>query len=70
MEESAFDGNLLGIEVGKEITEVYYQMDDESLWDPCFSPTNDHEKEEYLDLVQMLEVFDYSLATYFRKLID
>ena len=40
MEESAFDGNLLGIEVGKDITEVYYQMDDESLGDPCFIPTN------------------------------
>lgn len=24
MEEYAFDGNLLGIEVGKEITEVYF----------------------------------------------
>lgn len=70
MEESAFDGNLLGIEVGKEITEVYYQMDDESLGDPCFIPINDHEKEEYLDLVQKLEEFDYSLATYFRQLID
>ncbi len=69
MEESAFDGNLLGIEVGKDITEVYYQMDDESLGDTCFIPTN-HEKEEYLDLVQKLEEFDYSLATYFRQLID
>lgn len=69
MEESAFDGNLLGIEVGKDITEVYYQMDDESLGDPCFIPTN-HKKEEYLDLVQKLEEFDYSLATYFRQLID
>ena len=57
------------IEVGKDITEVYYQMDDESLGDPCFIPTN-HEKEEYLDLVQKLEEFDYSLATYFRQLID
>ena len=69
MEESAFDGNLLGIEVGKDITEVYYQMDDESLGDPCFIPPN-HEQEEYLDLVQKLEEFDYSLATYFRQLID
>lgn len=41
MEESAFDGNLLGIEVGKDITEVYYQMDDESLGDPCFIPTEE-----------------------------
>lgn len=30
----------------------------------------EHEKEEYLDLVQKLEEFDYSLATYFRQLID
>ena len=69
MEESAFDGNLLGIEVGKDITEVYYQMYDESLGDPCFIPTN-HEKEEYLDLVQKLEEFDYSLASHYRQLID
>ena len=41
MEESAFDGNLLGIEVGKEITEVYYQMDDESLGEPCFISTEE-----------------------------
>ena len=40
MEESAFDGNLLGIEVGKDITEVYYQMDDESLGEPCFISTD------------------------------
>ena len=53
----------------RKLTEVYYQMDDESLGDPCFIPTN-HEKEEYLDLVQKLEEFDYSLATYFRQLID
>ena len=41
MEESAFDGNLLGIEVGKDITEVYYQMDDESLGEPCFISTDE-----------------------------
>ena len=68
-EESDFGGNMLNIDIGKEETEVYYQMDDESLGDPCFIPTN-HEKEEYLDLVQKLEEFDYSLATYFRQLID
>ena len=28
------------------------------------------EKEEYLDLVQKLEEFDSSLATYYRQLID
>ena len=30
----------------------------------------DHEKEEYLDLVQRLEEFDSSLATHYRHLID
>ncbi len=30
----------------------------------------EHEKEEYLDLVQKLEEFDYSLATHYRQLID
>ena len=30
----------------------------------------EHEKEEYLDLVQKLEEFDSSLATYYRQLID
>ncbi len=41
MEECAFDGNLLGIEVGKEITEVYFQFEEELLGDPCFIPTNE-----------------------------
>lgn len=40
MEEYAFDGNLLGIEVGKEITEVYFQFEEELLSEPCFIPTN------------------------------
>lgn len=30
----------------------------------------EHEKEEYLDLVQKLEEFDSSLATHYRQLID
>ena len=30
----------------------------------------EHEKEEYLDLVQKLEEFDYYLATHYRQLID
>ena len=38
-EESDFGGNMLNIDIGKEETEVYYQMDDESLGDPCFIPT-------------------------------
>ena len=41
MEEYAFDGNLLGIEVGKEITEVYSQFEEELLGDPCFIPTEE-----------------------------
>ena len=41
MEEYAFDGNLLGIEVGKEITEVYFQFEEEILGGPCFIPTNE-----------------------------
>lgn len=30
----------------------------------------EHEKEEYLNLVQKLEEFDFSLATKYRQLID
>ena len=41
MEEYAFDGNLLGIEIGKEITEIYFQFEEEILGDPCFIPTNE-----------------------------
>lgn len=31
--------NMLNIDIGKEETEVYYQMDDESLGEPCFIST-------------------------------
>ena len=41
MEEYAFDGNMLGIEIGKEITEVYFQFEEEILGDSCFIPTNE-----------------------------
>ena len=41
MEEYAFDGNILGIEVGKEITEVYFQFEEELLGDPCFISTEE-----------------------------
>ena len=41
MKEYAFDGNMLGIETGKEITEVYFQFEEEILGDPCFIPTNE-----------------------------
>ena len=38
-EESDFGGNMLNIDIGKEETEVYYQMDDVSLGEPCFIST-------------------------------
>ena len=41
VEEYAFDGNLLGIEVGKEITEVYFQFEEELLGEPCFISTDE-----------------------------
>ena len=41
MEEYAFDGNLLGIEVGKETTEVFFQFEGEILGAPCFIPTEE-----------------------------
>ena len=41
MEEYAFDGNLLGIEIGKEITEVYFQFEEELLGEPCFISTDE-----------------------------
>ena len=40
MEEYAFDGNMLGIEIGKEITEVYFQFEEEILGEPCFISTD------------------------------
>ena len=41
MEEYAFDGKLLGIEIGKEITEVYFQFEEEILGEPCFISTDE-----------------------------
>ena len=41
IEEYAFDGNLLGIEIGKEITEVYFQFEEELLGEPCFISTDE-----------------------------
>ena len=40
-EASGFGGNMLNIDIGKEETEVYYQMDDENLWEPCFISTDE-----------------------------
>lgn len=41
MEEYTFDGNLLGLEIGKEITEVYFQFEEEILGGPCFISTDE-----------------------------
>ena len=41
MEEYTFDGNLLGLEIGKEITEVYFQFEEELLGEPCFISTDE-----------------------------
>ena len=41
MEEYTFDGNLLGIEIGKEITEVYFQFEEELLGEPYFISTDE-----------------------------
>ena len=40
-EASEFGGNILNIDIGKEKTEVYYQMDDESLGEPYFISTDE-----------------------------
>ena len=40
-EASDFGGNMLNIDIGKEETEVYNQMDDESLGEPCFISTDE-----------------------------
>ena len=32
---------MLNIDIGNEETEVYYQMDDESLGEPCFISTDE-----------------------------
>ena len=53
-EASDFGGNMLNIDIGKEETEVYYQMDDESLGDPCFIPT----KELYKLVLEWKEMED------------
>ena len=40
-EASYFDGNLLGIEIGKKITEVYFQFEEEILGEPYFISTDE-----------------------------
>ena len=68
MEEYAFDGNMLGIEIGKEITEVYFQFEEEILGDPCFIPTN----ELYKLVLEWKEMEDrmYSGEDVFPQMIE
>ena len=40
-EASGFGGNMLNIDIGKKETEIYCQMDDESLGEPCFISTDE-----------------------------
>ena len=53
-EASDFGGNMLNIDIGKEKTEVYYQMDDESLGEPCFISTD----ELYKLIIEWKEIED------------
>ena len=53
-EESGFGGNMLNIDIGKEETEVYYQMDDENLGEPCFISTD----ELYKLIIEWKEIED------------
>ena len=68
MEEYAFDGNLLGIEVGKEITEVYFQFEEEILGEPCFISTD----ELYKLVIEWKEIEDkmYSGEDIFPLMIE
>ena len=68
MEEYAFDGNLLGIEIGKEITEVYFQFEEELLGEPCFISTD----ELYKLVIEWKEIEDkmYSGEDIFPLMIE
>jgi len=63
-----FCGNMLNIDIGKEETEVYYQMDDESLGEPCFVSTD----ELYKLVVEWKEIEDkmYSGEDIFPLMIE
>ena len=67
-ESSGFGGNMLNIDIGKGETEVYYQMDDESLGDPCFVSTD----ELYKLVVEWKEIEDkmYSGEDIFPLMIE
>ena len=67
-EASEFGGNILNIDIGKEETEVYYQMDDESLGEPCFISTD----ELYKLVIEWKEIEDkmYSGEDIFPLMIE
>ena len=68
MEEYAFDGNMLGIEIGKEITEVYFQFEEEILGEPCFISTD----ELYKLVIEWKEIEDkmYSGEDVFPLMVE
>ena len=68
MKEYAFDGNMLGIEIGKEITEVYFQFEEEILGEPCFISTD----ELYKLVIEWKEIEDkmYSGEDVFPLMIE
>ena len=67
-EASEFGGNMLNIDIGKEETEVYYQMDDESLGEPCFISTD----ELYKLVIEWKEIEDkmYSGEDIFPLMVE
>ena len=67
-ESSGFGGNMLNIDIGKEETEVYYQMDDESLGEPCFISTD----ELYKLVIEWKEIEDkmYSEEDVFPLILE
>ena len=74
-EESDFGDNMLNIDIGKEETEVYYQMDDESLGATCFIPTNElyklvlewKEMEKRMKKAVMRIEYIFSMAAFFVR---
>ena len=67
-EASDFGGNMLNIDIGKGETEVYYQMDDESLGEPCFISTD----ELYKLVIEWKEIEDkmYSGEDIFPLMVE
>ena len=67
-EASDFGGNMLNIDIGKEETEVYYQIDYENLGEPCFISTD----ELYKLVIEWKEIEDkmYSGEDIFPLIIE